>query len=36
MVKPLQRGLTLIELIIFIVVIGVGLVGILAAYNTVV
>jgi MSHA pilin protein MshD len=35
-VKPLQRGLTLIELIIFIVVIGVGLVGILAAYNTVV
>ncbi|GHU07788.1 hypothetical protein FACS1894158_16490 [Betaproteobacteria bacterium] len=29
-----QRGLTLIELIIFIVVIGVGLAGILAVYNT--
>jgi len=31
-----QAGLTLIELIIFIVVIGVGLAGITAAYNTVV
>ncbi|GHU32709.1 hypothetical protein AGMMS50256_23280 [Betaproteobacteria bacterium] len=31
-----QRGLTLIELIIFIVVISVGLAGILAVYNTVV
>jgi MSHA pilin protein MshD len=31
-----QRGLTLIELIVFIVVISVGLTGILAVYNTVV
>ena len=31
-----QRGLTLIELIVFIVVISVGLMGILATYNTVV
>jgi MSHA pilin protein MshD len=31
-----QAGLTLIELIVFIVVISVGLMGILAAYNTVV
>ena len=34
--RPPQRGLTLIELIIFIVVIGVGLAGITLTYNTVV
>ena len=36
MTKPRQRGFTLIELIIFIVVVGVGLTGILSVMNTVV
>jgi len=36
MIKPLQRGFTLIELIIFIVVVSIGLVGILSVMNTVV
>lgn len=36
MTKPRQRGFTLIELIIFIVVVGAGLAGILSVMNTVV
>ena len=36
MTKPCQRGFTLIELIIFIVVVSVGLAGILSVMNTVV
>ncbi len=36
MTKPRQRGFTLIELIIFIVVVSVGLAGILLVMNTVV